>query len=178
MRVGSLLVALVAVVGLAACGSGTDTPPAPPGPGGGNVVTDGSDSLPDPCTLITNDEAAKAITVPVANGVHELVGDPSLGSGRECAFKAASGEGEARTGVYPNPGDLYDAFKLQEGQFGPVSDLAGVGDKAFTVGNGQCYVVKGTVLLEIVVFPGDKFKTDPEPRMIELCRSAAGRLTA
>jgi hypothetical protein len=88
------------------------------------------------------------------------------------------GEGAAAIRTFANPGDLYEAYKLQESQFGRVKDLAGVGDKAFTVGNGACHVVKGEVLLEVTVHPGDMFKTDPEPRMIVLCALAAGRLSS
>jgi hypothetical protein len=202
MRILGWLTGIVVIAAVAACGSGApaaSVPGAPtgsasassptsPGPSGsgpgpsasptGPAATDDpSATLPDPCTLITKAEGGVAVTAPVSDGVHELIGDPALGSGRSCAFKVAGGgDGEATIMTYPSPGDLYDTYKLQQGQFGAVKNLAGVGDKAFTVGNGECDVVKGVVLLIVKVFPADKFKTDPEPRTIALCKQAAARL--
>jgi len=165
-------------------GSAVASGPTSPGPSGSGAsptapaaTDDPSASLPDPCTLITKAEGAIAVTAAVADGVHELIGDPALGSGRSCAFKVAVGrDGEATTMTFPSPGDLWDTYKLQQGQFGPTKNLGGVGDKAFTVGNGECDVLKGAVLLIVKLFPADKFKTDPEPRMIVLCKQAAARL--
>ncbi len=168
-------------------GSASASSPASPGPSGsglapsasptGPAATDPSAALPDPCTLITKAEGGVAVTAPVSDGVHELIGTPALGSGRSCAFKVAGGgDGEATTMTFPSPGDLWDTYKLQQGQFGSVKNLAGVGEKAFTVGNGECDVVKGEVLLIVKLFPADKFKTDPEPRTIALCKQAAARL--
>lgn len=155
-------------------------PPGPedPAPTTSSSEDSGVESLPDPCTLVTKDEAGTAVAAPASDGVHKLVSNPSLGSGRDCTLRAAVGEGAAAIRTFANPGDLYEAYKLQESQFGRVKDLAGVGDKAFTVGNGACHVVKGEVLLEVTVHPGDMFKTDPEPRMIVLCALAAGRLSS
>ncbi len=165
-------------------GSATASSPISPGPTGpstsptGPAATDDpSATLPDPCTLITKAEGAVAVTAPVSDGVHDLVSTPELGSGRNCAFKVTVGrDGEATTMTFPSPGDLWDTYKLGQGQFGPMKNLAGVGDKAFTVGNGECDVLKGAVLLIVKLFPADKFKTDPEPRMIVLCKQAAARL--
>ena len=169
-------------------GSATASSPTSPSPSGSGLgpsdiptgpaaTGDPSATLPDPCTLITKSEGGIAVTAPVSDGVPELISEPALGNGRSCRFKAASGgDGEATILTYANPGDLYDAYKLQQGQFGPVKNLAGVADKAFTVGNGECDVVKGAVLLIVKLFPADKFKTDPEPRTIALCKQAAARL--
>ena len=168
-------------------GSASASSPISPNPGGsslgpsdsptGPAATDASATLPDPCTLITKAEGGVAVTAPVSDGVPELLSDPALGTGRSCAFKVAGGgDGEATIMTYPNPGALYDAYKLQQQQFGAVKNLAGVGDKAFTVGNGECDVLKGQVLLIVKLFPADKFKTDPEPRTIALCKQAAARL--
>lgn len=204
MRILSrLAAATVLMAAVAACSSGAPAPSVPaataggpppssalasgpnsPGPSGsgaspsGPAATDDpSATLPDPCTLITKAEGGVAVTKPVSDGVQELISTPSLGSGRSCAFKVAGGgDGEATTETFPSPGDLWDTYKLQQGQFGPTKNLAGVGDKAFTVGNGECDVVKGAILLIVKLFPADKFKTDPEPRMIVLCKQAAGRL--
>jgi hypothetical protein len=201
MRILGWLAGTVVMAAVAACSSGAPASSVPgatggasasspisPGPSGsslgpsdsptGSAATDDpSATLPDPCTLITKAEGGIAVTAPVSDGVQELVGDPALGNGRSCAFKVAGGgDGEATIMTYPSPGDLYDTYKLQQGQFGPVKNLAGVGDKAFTVGNGECDVVKGAVLLIVRVFPADKFKTDPEPRTIALCKEAAARL--
>ena len=201
MRVLRSLAAVVVMTAVAACSSGAPAPsvpgatgaptgtasatspisPSPSGPGasptGPATTDDPSASLPDPCTLITKAEGGVAVTAPVADGVHELIGDPALGSGRSCAFKVAGGgDGEATTMTFPSPGDLWDTYKLQQGQFGATKNLAGVGDKAFTVGNGECDVLKGAVLLIVKLFPADKFKTDPEPRTIVLCKQAAARL--
>ena len=196
MRSVSILAGMILVVAMAGCG-GSSPAPSVPGVTGGSTPTasasvptssssptsgpsataGGAASLPDPCTLITKEEGATAVTKPVSDGVHELISTPSLGDGRSCTFKVAGGgDGQASTETFPSPGDLYDAYKLQQGQFGPLKNLAGVGDKAFTVGNGECDVVKGAVLLIVKLFPADKFKTDPEPRTIALCKQAAARL--
>jgi hypothetical protein len=203
MRIKGWLAGVLVLTAVAACSSGAPAPsvagatsggtppgsasastPSSPGPSGPGVspsgpaaTNDPSATLPDPCTLITVAEAGIAVTKPVSDGVPELVGTPSLGDGRTCAFKvAAGGDGQATTETYRSPGDLWDAYKLQQGQFGPVKNLAGVGDKAFTVGNGECDVVKGAVLLIVRMFPADKFKTDPEPRTLALCKQAVARL--
>lgn len=202
MRILGSLAGMVVVAAVAACSSGAPAPSVPgatsggtpPGAAGsaspisaspsgpsasptGPAATDPTAALPDPCTLITKAEGGVAVTAPVSDGVHEFIGTPSLGSGRSCAFKkAGGGDGEATVETFPSPGDLWDTYKLQQGQFGPLKNLAGAGDKAFTVGNGECDVVKGQVLLIVKLFPADKFKTDPEPRTIVLCKQAAARL--
>jgi hypothetical protein len=200
MRILGWLAGMVVVAAVAACSSGAPASSVPgatggasasspisPGPSGsslapsdsptGSAATDASATLPDPCTLITKAEGGIAVTAPVSDGVPELLGDPALGNGRSCSFKVAGGgDGEATIMTYPSPGDLWDTYKLQQGQFGAVKNLAGVGDKAFTVGNGECDVLKGQVLLIVKLFPADKFKTDPEPRTIALCKEAAARL--
>jgi hypothetical protein len=201
MRILGWLAVMVMIPAVAACSSGAPAPSVPgatsggtpagasasspvsPSPGGPSAsstapaASDPTSALPDPCTLITKAEGAVAVTAPVSDGVHELVSTPELGTGRNCSFKvAAGGDGEATTMTFPSPGDLWDTYKLGQGLFGPVKNLAGVGDKAFTVGNGECDVVKGAVLLIVKLFPADKFKTDPEPRTIALCKQAVARL--
>jgi len=137
----------------------------------------GTAALPDPCILITLEEASAAVLAQVSAGLHELVSEPLLGSGRTCRFRNAGGrDGEATTYTWPSPGDQYETWKLQQSQFGRVKELAGVGDKAFTVGNGECNVVKGAILLQVLLHPADGFKTDPEPRTIVLCQQAVARL--
>lgn len=194
MRIRSALTGLIAVVVLG-CGSGAPVPSGSGGTGGETPTlgasvlasptagptsaptTQGTASPPDPCTLITKDEAGAAVTKPVSDGVHELVGTPDLGEGRTCTFRVAGGgDGSATVMTFPSPGDLYEAYRLQQSQFGAVKDLAGVGDKAFTVGNGECNVVLGETLLKVILFPADHFATDQEPRMIVLCQQAASRL--
>lgn len=177
MRQKPALIGMVLAVILSGCGGDG---PVPPGPEDQVSVTETSsvEPLPDPCTLVTTAEASTAVAAPVSDGVHELVSTPALGSGRSCTMKSAGRDGAAVISTFANPGDLWEPYKLQESQFGPVKDLAGVGDKAFTVGNGACHVVKGGVLLEVVVQAGDGYKTDPEPRMIVLCTLAAGRLSS
>ncbi|MEO8274149.1 MAG: hypothetical protein ABI620_08780 [Chloroflexota bacterium] len=187
MRTIIHLVGLLAIASIAGCSTGA--PGSSPGPTSvsptanptGVVVTpsasvgDPAPVVPDPCTFITQEEASTAVAAPVAGGVNDLVGTPDLGDGRTCAF-TGTGDGQARVEVFANPGELYDTYKLQQSQFGQVTDLAGAGEKAFTVGNYECDVVKGALLMRVVLSPGDKYATDPEPRMIQLCRIASGRL--
>jgi hypothetical protein len=105
------------------------------------------------------------------------VSTPTLGSGRQCEFKNGSGDdGDLLLSTFPNPGELWDAYKLERSQFGPLEVLTGTGDDAFTIGNGECVVLKGDVLMELAMMPADHFATDPEPRMKVLCKQAAARL--
>jgi hypothetical protein len=197
MRRSGLLVGIVSMVVVAACGAGgpgaTSAPGATTGPGASDPAgsagptagpaetqpgsTPAGATLPDPCTLITQEEATTAIAGPLAAaaGVEELIGTPDLGSGRECAFNA-SRDAQARVTVFPDPGDLWDVYMLQQGQFGSIQELAGVGEKAFTVGNYECNVVQDGVIMVVTLAPGDSYATDPEPRMIDLCKVAAARL--
>jgi hypothetical protein len=187
------MVPLVAVLALAGCGGGGGGAPtsgtapttgaptiapttgAPTAPAATQGTTTGD--LPDPCALITVAEATIAIAGPLAAapGVEEGVGTPDLGTGRQCTFKA-SREAQAMVTVFPNPGELWDTYKLQQGQFGPIKDLAGAGEKAFTVGNYECNVVQGAVIMVVTLAPGDAYAEDPEPRMVQLCHAAAARL--
>ncbi len=139
--------------------------------------TDATGSLPDPCALVTVAEASAATLVPMADGTHELVSTPTLGSGRQCWLRNTSGDdGDVLVSTFPNPGDLWEAYKTERSQFGSLTDLAGVGDDGFTVGNGECVVLKGDVLMELVMTPGDGYATDPEPRTLVLCGQVAARL--
>ncbi len=187
MRVATL-VGLVAVVAIAGCGPAGPGATTASGPTGGATtaanptqgavatqvaITGAPSALPDPCALVTQEEAAVAVAAPVSAGVNEGVSRPEFGTGATCAFSGTD-EGAASVAVYPNPGEMiYAAYK---GQYGPVPDLPGAGDDAFTVGNAQCVVLKGDVLMEVTLAAGDGYATDPEPRMIDLCLAAAARL--
>jgi hypothetical protein len=136
-----------------------------------------SADLPDPCTLVTLDEVAAAVLAPLGAGEPDLVSTPTLGDGRQCWFKNASGDdGDVLVSTFANPGELWDAYKLERSQFGPLKNLAGTGDDAFTIGNGECVVLKGDFLMQMAMTPADRYATDPEPRMIVLCKQAAARL--
>jgi hypothetical protein len=126
---------------------------------------------------VTLEEAAAAVLAPMADGIPDLVGTPTLGSGRQCWLKNASGDdGDVIVSTFPSPGEIWDLYKMERSQFGPLKDLAGAGDEAFTIGNGECVVLKGDVLMELTMSPADGYATDPEPRTIALCKQAAGRL--
>jgi hypothetical protein len=153
----------------ASAGAATD---APPTAGAGEPV------LRDPCTLVTQEEAAAAVAAPVAGGVEEQgIGTPDLGSGRVCSF-TGTGDGELRVETFADPGDLWATYKLQQSQFGNVTDLALPVGKGITVGNSECDIVANGTLMRLTFSPGDKYATDPEPRLHVVCQVAGARLAA
>jgi hypothetical protein len=145
-----------------------------PGPGAPSD-NPGGGSLPDPCTLVTAAEVETAIGAPVGEGISELVSNPTTGEGRSCRFEAADGRAEAMVEVWPNPGELFEAYKEHQNGFGGIEDVPGLGDDAFTVGNTQVEVLKGDVLIVIGIAP-ISLANDPKPLVIALGSAAAGRV--
>jgi hypothetical protein len=193
MRIAAVL-GLVVVAAVAACGPagpgattgpGSTTGPAPTGPAATSgvpteapVATAGAPTdapvgaLPDPCSLVTQEEASVAFGSSVDAGTKEGIGRPEFGSGEQCTFSA--GEFNVRVGVHPNPGS--EIWGIYKSGFGPnVPALDGTdADEAYTVGDDACVVLKGDVLMEItihqLVSPG------AEDRLKVLCRLAIARL--
>lgn len=167
-RVASALVA-VAIAALAVgCSGGDGAGPESP------AETQGGESLPDPCTLVTAAEVETAIGAPVGEGISELVSNPTTGEGRSCRIQATAGRAEAMVEVWPSPAG-YESYKEFMDGFGGVQDVPGVGDDAFTVGRTEVQVLKGDILIVIAIAPVS-LANDPKPLVIALGTAAAGRL--
>lgn len=113
------------------------------GTGGGSSAT----ALPDPCALITRDEAAAAVGGAMAEGRSDLVSSPGMPDGRSCSFRAASGPGALEVTIWRVSADRATTFREQKRGFGDIQDVAGIGDSAYRVGYNELVVRKGDYLL-------------------------------
>lgn len=168
MRVKPLIVTLIAAVALAGCGSGKE-PTTPTGNGGGAVNSGpsggGDTALPDPCSLVTQDEAATALGKAVAAGV------PANGrEGKSCVFSASVGSVVVLVFSDADYGAIYASSKAAYGT--KFSDVPGVGDQAFSTPAGV-YVHKGRLVMRVqLIGPAD----DAVTKSVTLAKAAAARL--
>jgi hypothetical protein len=144
----------------ATAGAGADT--------GSAVRPVGGGSVPDPCALITENDATAAIGKPSGPGVPGGTADVP-----QCVY----GDGVLII-VVDNAGkDGYDSnhSSLTLGPAGSWQDVSGVGDGAFEVNGGPTalvYFYKGTTQVEIILHGT---LTAPIDAAIAVARAAAAR---
>jgi hypothetical protein len=157
-----LLGSAIVVVFLAGCSN--DPPPGPgPGPGSGGGSTPTSQSVPDPCTLVTRDAVSVAVGGPVGDPTSDLVSAPGFEGGRQCSFRTADGRGIFTITIFPVTPELFAIDRRQA--IGSVEDVAGLGDAAFTNGYTSLHVLKGEYLLQLAIA---QVKYDPDESLQHL----------
>ena len=167
MRVKPLIVVLTAAIALVGCGSDKE-PSTPSGNGGGDSSSSpggGDTALPDPCSLITKDEAATAMGASVQDGVSSDGTD-----GRSCVFSASVGSVAVLVYSDVDFDAIYASNKTVYGE--KFSDVSGAGDKAFATPAGV-YLHKGglTVHLQIIGLVDDAIT-----KTVTLARAASARM--
>ena len=160
--VGACAVAIMVATG---CGNGGDTSGAASGSG----QPAGSQAAIDPCALVTQAEADKALG---GNAKQERPGEANIPPNLvTCRYTAPRGEGLAVMTVMVRTG--YGENEARSGfqgtrELGETESVSGLGDEAFWLAD-QLYVLRGSRSLTLA---GDVDKTTAE----ELARSAVNRL--
>jgi hypothetical protein len=160
----------VAALLLAGCGpvalAGGARSPNAAGTGGAPA----GGAIPDPCSLVTEEEATTAIGQPAGPGV--------AGGGSAEAPQCMYGNG-ALIVIATNTGKAeYDSNHdaMAHGPAGSAQDVAGLGDGAFEVSGGPTalvYFYKGQTLVEIML---QGHLTAPADAAITVARAAATRV--
>jgi hypothetical protein len=164
--VAALLLAGCGPVGLA--GGPAHKPDAAGNAGTGGAGSPASAAIPDPCGLVTEDEATTAVGRPAGPGVP--------GGGSAQAPQCMYGNG-ALIVIATNTGKAeYDSNHQAMAPAGTSQDVSGVGDGAFEVSGGPTalvYFYKGPTLVEIML--QGQF-TAPAEAAITVARAAATRI--
>ena len=166
MHVKSVVVALVLAVTLAGCGSDKQSP-TPTGNGGNptSASSGGGGTLPDPCRLITKDEAATAMGNAVQDGVPSNASD-----GKSCVFSAAVGSVAVMVYSKVDFDAIYSSNKTVYGA--KFSDVTGAGDKGFSTPAGV-YFRKGSVTVRVQIIG---LVDDAIAKTVTLAKAAAARM--
>jgi hypothetical protein len=136
-------------------------------PDGGGDATEG---VPDPCELITDEEASAALGQPV--GEREVFGTVE----RECQISPATGiDGYLTIRIGPGNRTGYDLAMQTMSETFPdrYREVDGVGDVAFTIGN-EVTVLTGDYLIVFFIsvgVPGD----DIDERALTMARAGTAR---
>lgn len=151
MRRQLFATALIAVVlSAAACGSDAASTPAAPGDGATTTSAAAAPgSTPDPCGLVTKEEAAAALGEPVDDGIRTDSG--GLPGQRDCQYFVTGSVRMAGLSVIPGDQALWDSFKSQAGATRTVS---GLGDEAYAIEN-MIYVRAGNLILLFTALAAD-----------------------
>jgi hypothetical protein len=104
--------------------------------------------LPDPCVLVTRDEAEAAVGTALADGLSELFSRPDGTTGRTCYYDAESGAGSLNVHIWIATPQQAAFYKEEQRMFGDVEDVAGVGDSAYRVGWPSLVVHQDDYVLE------------------------------
>jgi hypothetical protein len=165
---------------VAACGGSTPgggTAPTAPSQGtaSGPAATSGATaapaaggSAPDPCTLITAQEASTALGTDA--------GTPNSGGG-QCAYNTATGSLTVRATQYPDGSTAQASYAgtrtAAKGGVPGFQDVTGIGDNAFLTGGGLMEFEKGSTVVTIVLLSSGN---PTSATMTTLGQAAAGRL--
>ena len=118
-----------------------------------NAPADAAAEPPDPCSLVANADAAKALGAPVTT-VKRMTAGPS----RSCSFHGTKPlQSVVVTAFrYRSPGEAHTRFidivkQTASTASAPAAKLNGVGDEAVSI-NSNVYVRKGTAALVFNIF--------------------------
>jgi hypothetical protein len=140
-------------------------------------AADPAATLPDPCTLVTKDEASAAMGGIAAEGSSDLISRPGMPTGRSCSYRATSGPGAVQLTIWSVSDELAAAYKEQARGFGDVNDIAGVGDSAYRVGWPQLVVRKDDYLLDLAVELVKYHPDTAQAALKTMATTSIGRLT-
>ena len=146
----------------------TATPAATP--------TSAEGSLPDPCVLVTNDEAEAAVGSALTDGSSDLFSRPDGTTGRSCYWDATSGPGTLNFDIWNATPEQAAAYKEEQKQFGDVHDIAGLGDSAYRVGFTSLIVMKNNLVLEYGIEMADYDPDTAQANLMTLATTALSRL--
>lgn len=179
--IAALGVSLTGCAGPATSGDGNSGEGTSNGDTGtsGNEGTEDATGLPDPCSLVTQDEVAAAVGAPVGVGAEATPGPNSyaFGQGRQCQFIPENSlNSPTFVAVYPYSADGWVAYQENQASFSTYHEVAGIGEEALSAGVGQIGIHQGDLVLDI----GMGFDTPQDPagdaRLLTLANSALGRL--
>lgn len=180
MRYSTAITAML--IGLTiACGGGGDS--ATPEPAADDASRTSAADLPDPCTLVTDEEvsdllwrgmeAGQRTSLQARNATHvftKRVENVDVPAGRTCHFEyrrtardTVWGEGDFRLRTLAR-----QTFDIFAGSSSSREPIPGVGDEAFYMSNAA-YGRRGDVGIEVVDFSSKEYE-------IELLRNAVARL--
>ncbi len=141
--------------------------------------TEDATGLPDPCSLVTQDEVAATVGGPVAAG-EPLDPGPNhyaFGLGRQCIFIPENGlNSPTFVTVFAYSADGWAAYQDNQASYSTYHEVAGIGEEALSGGVGQIGIHQGDLVLDI----GMGFETPQDPagdgRLLTLATTALGRL--
>ena len=181
MRARTCAAALLLLAVLGGCSDATkddaQTPP-PAGvdvsPGGegraGNTGGPSDVKVPDPCTLVTQQEATTALGV--ATDATAIPAGGGLPGQRSCGYADSASAKLVQVAVWPADAAAFTALKGQAG--GTAQDVSGLGDAAFLAA-GTLYVHKGSLAVSVFA-QGLGTDAAAKPVLTSLATAAVGRL--
>jgi Protein of unknown function (DUF3558) len=190
----ALTTGLAVLLLLAACGSTsapTGSPPATPLGGTASpnatltpaatgtpaaTATPALASIPDPCVLVTKDEASAAVGTALNDPSNDLFSRPDGTTGRTCYYTAPSGPGSLSFNIWRATPAQAALYKEEQKQFGDVHDIAGLGDAAYRVGWIELVVLKGDYLLEYGIEMADYDPDTAQANLKTLATTSISRL--
>ena len=141
----------------------------PPGQEARNGATGGPANVkvPDPCVLITKEDAAKVIGTADSSAIAPG-GQPGQ---RSCGYASSASGKLVTVAVWPTDQAAFDKLKAAAGK---VTDVPGVGDSAFAA-TGALYVRKGQLAVSVYV-AGVTPESSVTTALSGLMTTALGRL--
>jgi hypothetical protein len=172
MRKAPVVTGLLAVVLLAGCStSGSPTSASTPETTDtvlDEPVVEESPAMPEPCALVTPDQAAAALGEPVEAGVDMPGGLPGQ---KSCGYNAIDSAAAVNVSVIPGTAELWSQFKAASPNAEPVS---GVGDEAFRDA-GLLQVRQGDLILSVFI-TGKGSGSNLTPALSDLAKAALAQI--
>ena len=151
----------------------TGTPAATQTPAA--TATSAEASIPDPCVLVTKEEAESAVGTSLTSS-SDLFSRPDGTTGRTCYFDAASGPGSLSFNIWQTTADQFALYKQEQTQFGDVHDIPGLGDAAYRVGWISMVVMQDDYALEYGIEMVDYDPDTAQENLKTLATTTIGRL--
>jgi hypothetical protein len=185
--------AAVMLVGCSSASSGSeppapstvDTTPASPAPTPTSVIVPvDATGFPDPCKLVTKEEADATIGTKFPAGeIIENEDEQYFGLGRRCTYHPPQVYNGPKLDVQirMNPSEeVWAAFMADIGVIlGGAEEVPNLGDKAYIFRQDHdCFVVKGRFVMAINLLYGMATPADVDDRLLALCRTAVARIPA
>jgi len=157
----------------ASSGGAATTAPSAPRTAGAQATASAQVAAPDPCTLLTREEAA------AANGADLGAGQRGRGASfNQCDFREQATGRLVSVSIDRGPQSRAEFDQLRRMFAQSREDVPGLGDQAFVASTpGAIYVLKGDALLSIqIVGPSVAGGADLRSRLTSLMTKALGRL--